>query len=171
MLPSAVLGQAYFQCFLSPDHAAFNLVIFRQPPIGDEQIQRGKPAASGHDLLLAGWLVFLELRGDDKVVDQSLRCNQGSQFLDAGSLLLPDIQWRDDKVFYRNADKGGFDGFHHDSPEMVKALIKKSRCFSHRHWHQYSLGKSKVVTLRSASVMIQSVFSPKPLQGWVSSIA
>jgi hypothetical protein len=35
---------------------------------------------------------------------------------------------------------------------------------------QYSSGKRNVVTLRSPSVMIQSVFSPKPLQGFEGSI-
>lgn len=34
----------------------------------------------------------------------------------------------------------------------------------------YSLGSKYVVTLRSASVMIQSVLSPKPLQGLLGSI-
>jgi hypothetical protein len=35
---------------------------------------------------------------------------------------------------------------------------------------QYSLGNRNVVALRSASVMIQSVFSPKPLEGLAGSI-
>jgi hypothetical protein len=35
---------------------------------------------------------------------------------------------------------------------------------------QYSLGNKYVVALRSASVMIQSVLSPKPLQGLLGSI-
>jgi hypothetical protein len=34
---------------------------------------------------------------------------------------------------------------------------------------QYSSGKRKVVTLRSASVMIHSVFSPQPLDGLAGS--
>ena len=36
---------------------------------------------------------------------------------------------------------------------------------------QYSLGNRNVVTLRSDSVMIQSVFSPNPLPGFVGSMA
>ncbi len=38
-----------------------------------------------------------------------------------------------------------------------------------RMHHQYSEGSRKVVTLRSASVMIQSVLSPQPLQGCAGS--
>lgn len=71
-------------------------MILWQPPLRYQQIQGGKPAASGHDFLFAGLLAFLELGGDDKVVNQSLRCDQDGQFLDAGSLFLADIQGRDD---------------------------------------------------------------------------
>ena len=38
------------------------------------------------------------------------------------------------------------------------------------HFNQYSSGSRNVVTLRSPSVMIQRVLSPKPLQGFAGSI-
>lgn len=45
--------------------------------IGDQKVQCGKPASTGDHLVLAGLLGLLQLRGDDKIVDQSLGCDQG----------------------------------------------------------------------------------------------
>jgi hypothetical protein len=58
------------------------------------------------------------------------------------------------------------------SPSRPAAEAKRRGVLAHRPGRgQYSLGKRKVVALRSPSVMVHSVLSPKPLHGFGGSIA
>jgi hypothetical protein len=64
-------------------------------------MQHSNPSSSGNNFLFTGFLAFLYLLGDNQIVNQSLRSNQGSQFLNPGSQLLADIQGRNDEVCQR----------------------------------------------------------------------
>jgi hypothetical protein len=104
-------------------------VILRQPPIGYQQVQCGKSASAGYDFILAGFPALLCLLSHEQIVDQSLRCDQGSQFPEAGSLFLADIQGRENEVFDRSADGDGFNSLSSSAASMASTASMVFMCF------------------------------------------